>query len=173
VAPILGVGGFFALGLWFWPTGHKILAVRLLFASGVCILTLADLQFEHWIKTEPKREASHPDRAWIAVDVSGYSGITWFPKGAQLSVQFNHRNTGKSPAKNVFFEAKALLPKMGESVVPVQAMKDYATDIQRRRSGNDLAGAVYFPGPIYPAGMIVMINRDELTALTKASGILC
>ena len=57
-------------------------------------------------------------RPWISIEVTGHSGIVWEERGARLSVVFKLKNVGKAPATNVFFEAKAILPKVGGPAIP-------------------------------------------------------
>jgi hypothetical protein len=89
-------------------------------------------------------------RPWISIEVTGHSGIVWEERGARLSVVFKLKNVGKAPATNVFFEAKAILPKVGGPAIPTQAMLDYAADIRRRRDLGDIAGETYFPDQTLP-----------------------
>jgi hypothetical protein len=65
-------------------------------------------------------------RPWISIEVTGHNGIVWDERGARLSVVFKLKNVGKTPATNVFFEAKTILPKVGGPAIPTQAMLDYA-----------------------------------------------
>jgi hypothetical protein len=50
-------------------------------------------------------------RPWISIEVADHSGIVWDDRGARLSISFKLVNVGKAPATNVFFEAKAVLPR--------------------------------------------------------------
>jgi hypothetical protein len=106
-------------------------------------------------------------RPWVSIDGDHHSGIVWDERGARLSVLFNLKNVGKSPAADVFFEAKAILPKIGGPAIPLNAMMEYAADINRRRATSEMAGEFYFPNHTYPTGMGLLIDRNDFKALTR------
>jgi hypothetical protein len=107
-------------------------------------------------------------RAWVSIDGDHHSGIAWEERGARISVYFNLKNVAKTPATDIFFEAKHWLPKIGEPATPVNAIKAYIDDIELRRSRSIVAGEAYFPNHTYRQGIDILIDRTEFEATSNA-----
>lgn len=110
-------------------------------------------------------------RPWISIEATGHSGIVWEERGARLSVFFTLKNVGRSPATNLFFEAKIGLPHAGHPAIPVKSLLDYSADIRRRRASDDITGETYLPGQTYKNGLEMLIDREAFTSLAEEIGI--
>lgn len=153
--------------VWKWIEGHDGLL------AAIATIVLASLTFslahissgQLQAMRDQLDEMKNEQRPWVSIRPDGHSGITWDEQGMRISVEFNLMNVGKSPATNVFFEAKlALPPKVGRIDI-VKQMADYADEIRKRRETGPLAGDILFPGQPHQTQMGMLLTRDEITHL--------
>ena len=105
------------------------------------------------------------NKPWLHLEIHGWSGVAWEERGARLAVNFTIRNTGKTPATNVWFEMIAYPSSSNQEDV-----REYC---RRRAAGRvDIAdnGLTVIPGHPYNSGFPLLIEREDIARASIIDG---
>lgn len=126
-------------------------------AVGIALLVMLGLFGDrHWFRKEKVDRTAEPDppvrisedRAWLKVAIVPNGPITFYDggrKGVRIPVEYQVRNTGRSPANDVRIQDQLFFPKFGSK--PTEKLRQIC-DLMRdpRYGGYPFGSGVVFPG---------------------------
>jgi hypothetical protein len=89
------------------------------------------------------------ERPWVSVEIAIASDLTYNQDGeARIEIAFILKNTGKSPATNVFVDAE-FTPLMTDKGVGLDKMQEICARVRAAPTGKRLLGHSIFPGDAF------------------------
>lgn len=148
--------------LWRATTGLQTAAERQIrdTQKSLCIATTAANAAEH--ANRVNYDAFIADqRPWVSPDIALASGLVQDANGISLTLQFVLKNTGKSPALNVWVSYE-IFPSFGEGIDIIGRQK-VISEMERKRPIRDGGwGLTLFPGDKIPLSITTTLNNVDI-----------
>jgi|tagenome__1003787_1003787.scaffolds.fasta_scaffold20566602_2 hypothetical protein len=104
------------------------------------------------------------NRAWIRVDISLDSDLTWDTAGGHIALGFQLKNVGKTPGQ-IVVPVESAIHVLHGTVDPVRAGREIC---QESRGAPETFGFSLFPdAPHQTERKLVSIRREEIEAISK------
>lgn len=154
----------FSVGMTSYPTIMQFLAIDhtsfltlFLVVSNIGLWIAANKQI---ILTRDDFNATH--RPWVSVAVAiGPKGLYFDSSGANLHLTFRCKNTGKTPAVNVWVETQTFLESQDRR--PLEEQRRACDHVRTRRDHPSAPGTTIFPGDTAHFNYVYsFIGRDDL-----------
>lgn len=161
VLSTIAIAGFTAT-LWRATTGLQTAAER----------QITDMQESLRIATTAANAAEHANRVnydafiadqrpWVSPDIALTSGLKQDANGISLTLQFILKNTGKSPALNVWVSYE-IYPSFGEGVDIIGQQKTLSERERQRPIRDGGWGLTLFPGDKIPLSITTTLGNADI-----------
>lgn len=100
-------------------------------------------------------------RPWISHDISVNSGFKWDEQGGTITLKFELKNTGRTPALNVCISGH-IYPLSGEFPDPIDEQKNISNRDRELQAKSRRLGFTVFPGDRFPVYCTVHLTPPDI-----------